>query len=336
MKKILAIAVATAISAPAMADLTISGVLSMDYINKEVGGVSNSQVQKDDYTLTFKGSSATDAGLNVGGELVIADGKALNDPTLANISVSNDTMKFQIGKISNPANAADIDSSSDSSGVNGNTGHFSDEINNAIALSFAANGFSASVGAFQDAATKAVAATNLYTLTTIADGTIADQSTTALTATADVTELTTTELVAAVPATDNDGMVASLSYSANGFTGTYGYETLNGTKEVSGLKVAYAADDYSVSAYSASTDVSGANVVDTVGVSASYKMGNTSVRGFMLNDDYATGQEDDVVMVGVTQVLGGGLKAYAEYTDTDSSDNTKDANAVTLGMSYSF
>lgn len=73
MKKILAIAVATAISAPAMADMTIGGTLAFGWSNDNLQGtnVDGSGFGVDTANLSINGSSTTDAGYTVSASMGI-------------------------------------------------------------------------------------------------------------------------------------------------------------------------------------------------------------------------------------------------------------------------
>ncbi|NRP36054.1 hypothetical protein XMD579_000863 [Marinobacterium sp. xm-d-579] len=152
MKKLLAVAVATAISAPAMADMTIYGTVAVDFISAESATTSStdSQIQRDDVVFGMKGSSTTDGGLTVGAEIKTEGTFA--EPTLAYLTVGNDMVTLSAGKIGNPANAAETAGFSDTAEL----GVFSGEIDNAAALTLSSNGFTASIGAFQNAAVNAV------------------------------------------------------------------------------------------------------------------------------------------------------------------------------------
>jgi len=315
MKKILAIAVATAISAPAMADLTIYGGVAVDYINKGTAGVDNSQVQRDDVIFGMKGASETDGGLMVGGEIKTEGDFA--SPTLAYLNVGTETATLWAGLFGNPADAADAADFSDT----GNATHIPGEIDNAVALTVGAAGFSAGLGAYQAAPTKAA-----FELDTKA-GTIDP-----------------------VAASDTDGTVAQIGYSAAGISANVGYHTSDDLKTV-GVKVGYAGDNFSVAAYQVSSDnitfTSGNyagthNEVTTTGVTGSYTMGMTTFSAIIAEDDVeGAGQvagdngSNDVFALKAAHKLGGGLSAYAEYGSVDG-DITNDYEAYTVGMSYMF
>jgi hypothetical protein len=355
MKKLLAVAVATAISAPAMADMTIYGTVAVDFISSESAttGATNSQIQKDDVVFGMKGSSTTDGGLTVGAEIKTEGTFAA--PTLAYLTVSNEMATLSLGKIGNPANAAETAGFSDTAEL----GVFSGEIDNAAALTLSSNGFTASIGAFQNAPTAAVAAVTTTSTTAItavaatatqvgdqfvaaADGAVTTV-TTAGTAGADGTILRTTTqtITAAKAAADNDGFVAALGYAADGFAVNYGYETLNGTQESTGLKASYTADAYSVAVYKADLDVAGTNTgdIDVFGVTGSYTMGATTLSAILADQETYTATakvNSDLTALKVAHNLGGGLSAYAEYANTDADGTASDVDSYTAGMSFSF
>ncbi|NRP27579.1 MULTISPECIES: hypothetical protein [unclassified Marinobacterium] len=290
MKKILAIAIATAISAPAMADLTIGGKLSMDYISNDQGATTSNDIQRDDVIINIKASSTTDAGLNVSG--VISTENDFAAPTVAYVRLDNGTIGFQMGKFANPAGGADVSISSDSDAFsNGDTaaasranlGHFTDEIDNAAAVTFASNGVSAAVAVTQAGVT--------------------------------------------------DSSVFALGYAAGDFAVNVGYESTDGY-DVTGLRGSYTMGDLKVDAFKVETAYAASADVSTLGLEVNYTMGATSLRAILAEDDYGT-TSGDLTMVGVTQNLGGGVKAYAEYA-TYAEDAVADKTITTLGVAYSF
>lgn len=309
MKKILAIAVATAISAPAMADLTIYGGVAVDYISKEVGSVDNSQIQRDDVIFGMKGASETDGGLIVGGEIKTEGDFAA--PTLAYLNVGTEMATLWAGKFGNPADAADAAEFSDTNNIT----HIPGEIDNAVALTVGANGLSAGFGVYQAAFTSA---TNV--VDAVNGGT------------------------KAVAATDTDGTVAQIGYSAGGVSVNVGYHT-TGTTKTTGLKAGYAGDNFSVAAYQVSSDnltVTGNSSagtyaeVTTTGVTGSYTMGMTTFSAIMAEDDAEADGTQDVLALKAAHKLGGGLTAYAEYGNLDRSGAEDDVTTYTVGMSYMF
>ena len=353
MKKLLAVAVATAISAPAMADLTVYGTVAVDFISSESAttGATNSQIQKDDVVFGMKGSSTTDGGLTVGAEIKTEGTFAA--PTLAYLTVANEMATLSLGKFGNPANAAETAGFSDTAEL----GVFSGEIDNAAALTLSSNGFTASIGAFQNAPTAAVAASSSVELLAVDAANLstvngaaavntgyviivdADGGGEAVAEAGDIVELTT--VTAATPKVDNDGFVASLGYAADGFAVNYGYETLNGTQESTGLKASYTADAYSVAVYKADLDVAGTNTgdIDVFGVTGSYTMGATTLSAILADQETYTATakvNSDLTALKVAHNLGGGLSAYAEYANTDADGTASDVDSYTAGMSFSF
>jgi hypothetical protein len=146
-KSIIALAVAGAVAAPAaMADVTLYGGVAVDYINLDTGAGSNSNIQRDDVIIGLKGSSETDGGLMVGGEIK-TEGDFAN-PTLAYLNVGNGMATLWAGKFGSPANNADSADFSDT----GNKTYFAGELDNAVAITVASNGFSAGLGAFDNGA----------------------------------------------------------------------------------------------------------------------------------------------------------------------------------------
>jgi len=312
MKKILAIAVATAISAPAMADLTIYGGVAVDYINKEVGSVDNSQIQRDDVIFGMKGASETDGGLIVGGEIKTEGNFAA--PTLAYLNVGTEMATLWAGKFGNPADAADAADFSDTNNIT----HIPGEIDNAVALTVGANGLSAGFGVYQAAPT----ATSYSVVSLL--GAAPSVKTTA--------------------ATDTDGTVAQVGYSAGGVSVNVGYHT-TGTTKTTGLKAGYAGDNFSVAAYQVSSDnltVTGNSSagtyaeVTTTGVTGSYTMGMTTFSAVIAEDDAEAQGSQDVLALKAAHKLGGGVSAYAEYGNLDRTGSTSDVTTYTVGMSYMF
>ena len=312
MKKILAIAVATAISAPAMADLTIGGKLSMDFINVDDAGAESSKVQRDDVIINIKASSQTDAGLNVAG--VISTEGDFAAPTLAYISVGNDMVTVNAGKFSNPANAANVSTSSDSSSygyAGSNLGYFTPEIDAAVGITVAANGF-----------TLSAAHTAAGPVAAVADVTAKD------------TDEDTYIVTKGSAASDNNSFVLAAGYTTGALALNYGREENEGIT-LQSFRADYKMDAVTLSAFSASANSETANKdVDTTGVQVAYTAGNTGLRAVYSTDDYENGDQNDLFILAASQKLGGGLAGYAEYASTDG--DTADRQAITLGLAYSF
>jgi len=98
MKKLLAVAVATAISAPAMADLTISG--SAEYNLSDAGAGT---VQSVETNIKFAASTTADNGITVAAganlEMTSTDGAASASPDAEgiNMSIGNGTATVTVG-----------------------------------------------------------------------------------------------------------------------------------------------------------------------------------------------------------------------------------------------
>jgi hypothetical protein len=93
MKKILAIAVATAISAPAMADLTIGGSARFDVKNTDSVTDSAGRV-----ALAINGSTSADNGMTASYSSTVLlgfDGQVTNDT--ASMTIGNDSFSAQMG-----------------------------------------------------------------------------------------------------------------------------------------------------------------------------------------------------------------------------------------------
>mgnify|MGYP000347899951 CR=1 FL=1 len=317
MKKLLAVAVATAISAPAMADMTIYGTVAVDFIKGDVATSDVSKVERDDVVFGMKGSSQTDAGLNVSAE-VKTEGN-FSAPTLAYLKVDNGTVSLWGGKFGSPANAADTVDYSNT----GNVTYFSDEVDNAVGVTVASNGFSAGIGAVRNGTTN--------------EGTVAQLGYAVDGLSINFGMEDTSNTVTSTKALKVNGVEYASSTEAT----EDGYDY-----KATGVKVAYAMDALTVGVavadaeYAPVTDASDKVDVETTTVFGSYTMGNTTLSAFYAQDEVqlagSPAVEMDTTAFKVAQKLGGGLSAYAEYSINDSATKALDGNNVTIGGSFSF
>ena len=316
MKKLLAVAVATAISAPAMADMTIYGTVAVDFIKGDVATSDVSKVERDDVVFGMKGSSQTDAGLNVSAE-VKTEGD-FTSPTLAYLKVDNGTVALWGGKFGSPANAADTVDYSNT----GNVTYFSGEVDNAVGVTLSSNGFSAGIGAVRNGTTN--------------EGTVAQLGYAVDGLSINFGMEETSNTVTATKALKVNGVeYASVAEAKVG----YDYKA-------TGVKVAYAMDALTVGVavadgeYALVADASDKVEVETTTVFGSYAMGNTTLSAFYAQDEAqlagSAAVEMDTTAFKVAQKLGGGLSAYAEYSINDSATEALDGNNVTIGGSFSF
>ncbi|NRP38836.1 hypothetical protein XMA121_001457 [Marinobacterium sp. xm-a-121] len=317
MKKLLAVAVATAISAPAMADMTIYGTVAVDFIKGDVATSDVSKVERDDVVFGMKGSSQTDAGLNVSAE-VKTEGD-FTSPTLAYLKVDNGTVSLWGGKFGSPADAADTVDYSNT----GNITYFSGEVDNAVGVTVASNGFSAGIGAVRNGTTN--------------EGTVAQlgYAVDGLSINFGMEETSNT---IAAPAADLKVIGVTYATKAQAKVG-YDYKA-------TGVKVAYAMDTMSVGVavadgeYSLVASPATKVEAETTTVFGSYTMGNTTLSAFYAQDEAQLASspavEMDTTAIKVAQNLGGGLSAYAEYSNNDSDTAALDGSNVTIGGSFSF
>jgi len=305
-----------------MADLTIYGGVAVDFIHSGER-TENSQIQRDDVIFGMKGASETDGGLIVGGEIKTEGDFAA--PTLAYLNVGTEMATLWAGKFGNPADAADAADFSDTQNIT----HFPGEIDNAVALTVGANGVSAGLGVYQ--AKKASTSNALVT-------------TTSPKATDTATGLVANTYIRTTAASDTDGTVAQIGYSAGGVSLNVGYHATGSTK-TTGLKAGYTGEAFSVAAYQVSSDnltVAAGSVssgtyaeVTTTGVTGSSTMGATTLSAILAEDDAEADGSNDVFALKAAHKLGGGLSAYAEYSNVDG-DFADDYQAYTVGASYMF
>ncbi|NRP57837.1 MULTISPECIES: hypothetical protein [unclassified Marinobacterium] len=317
MKKLLAVAVATAISAPAMADMTIYGTVAVDFIKGDVATSDVSNVERDDVVFGMKGSSQTDAGLNVSAE-VKTEGD-FTSPTLAYLKVDNGTVALWGGKFGSPADAADTVDYSNT----GNVTYFSGEVDNAVGVTLSSNGFSAGIGAVRNGTTN--------------EGTVAQLG----------YAVDGLSINFGMEETSNTVTTTTKALKVNGvdYVGTnetdFGFDY-----KATGVKVAYAMDALTVGVAIADGEYTSVETpankveVETTTIFGSYAMGNTTLSAFYAQDEaqFAADPavEMDTTAFKVAQNLGGGLSAYAEYSINDSDTEALDGNNVTIGGSFSF
>ena len=318
MKKLLAVAVATAISAPAMADMTIYGTVAVDFIKGDVATSDVSNVERDDVVFGMKGSSQTDAGLNVSAE-VKTEGD-FTSPTLAYLKVDNGTVALWGGKFGSPADAADTVDYSNT----GNVTYFSGEVDNAVGVTLSSNGFSAGFGAVRNGTTN--------------EGTVAQLGYAVDGLSINFGMEETSNTVTTTKALKVNGVEYATAAEADaGYAFDY---------KATGVKVAYAMDALTVGVAIADAEYTSvetpANKVDveTTTIFGSYAMGNTTLSAFYAQDEAQfagdPAVEMDTTAFKVAQKLGGGLSAYAEYSINDSDTEALDGNNVTIGGSFSF
>jgi hypothetical protein len=116
--------------------------------------------------------------------------------------------------------------------------------------------------------------------------------------------------------------------------------------KATGVKVAYAMDTMSVGVavadgeYSLVASPATKVEAETTTVFGSYTMGNTTLSAFYAQDEAqlagSPAVEMDTTAIKVAQNLGGGLSAYAEYSNNDSDTAALDGSNVTIGGSFSF
>jgi len=322
MKKIIAMAVATAFVAPAFAaDVSLSGGLTYNYISSNAAGVDD-KVAEDDPIVTVKASEELANGMSVVGTInIVNDGATSQDVDMqgTNLAISGEFGKLVVGDTSGAADA---------------TGDWTD-------LSPVFGGFDAD----------GIDAQLAYTFPAMVDGLtlMVSQSPSGVNATGDGDFATEGLGGQSYSATYTNGSVSV--YIANDtFDAATGQETDRdsyGIKYASGpFAVAYEvasssnADLTAASLIAHATAVSNKNV-DYSGIAGTYTMGAT-VLGFEMQEieedgasSVTTTRQDETTLF-VSHSLGGGLTVYAATTEDKGGPADTAVEQTAVGVKFAF
>ena len=323
MKKIIALAVASAFVAPVMAaDLTISGAMTYNYIDTDLAD-TDAGITTDDNKVVFSAVQELESGLTVTGTFNIVQDTAAAGDTLqtqsSNLSIAGPFGKVTVGDTSNG-----LDAFGDYTDVSPVFGGFSGD------------GYDAPLA---------------WQLPTIAEGLkiVVSTSPKGVNRT---TEGSGTE----AEAEGNGGSAYGLSFApVAGVEVYYGKEefdrdaTNKHKTNAYGLK--YAAGPFMI-AYEAG---SGTNVDDPTattsaadgddlkyrGIAGTYSMGDIKV-GFEMqeakdkNASEGTDKHIDATILFASYNLGGGLSVYAASSNDDTNVAAQKASSTAVGVSFAF
>jgi predicted porin len=319
MKKIIALAVASAFVAPAMAaDISVSGGLTYAYIQSDKTGTGDI-LTADDNQVVFTATSETSNGYSVSGKFTVVDdatGETDHQGTALTISGPFGTLGL-----------------GDNSGALDATGDYTD-------MAYWFGGYN------MDGNDMAIA----YTLPTAVEG---------LTIRASMSPegdnyIVGGESSADVAGTDEglEATAVSVTYSVGDISVYYGEEEVDRaagqttTNKSYGIK--YSAGAITVAAESGSTDNSAAvtdsdiaagDDVEYKGLAASYQMGDITLAYEMQQmeeKNVAAQRWIDENTFSVSTDLGGGLSAGVATTSNDSTDSDKKFDRTAVVVKYAF
>ena len=318
MKKIIALAVASAFVAPAYAaDLTVSGGLTYAYTQSDKSNTGDT-LSADDNQVVFTATSETANGLTVSGKFTVVDdatGETDHQGTALTISGPFGTLGL-----------------GDNSGALDATGDYTD-------MAYWFGGYN------MDGNDMAIA----YTLPTLVEGLtiraslspegnnyIAGGETTDVAGTAEGLEAT----------------AMSVTYSVGDISVYYGEEDVDRaagqTTNNKSYGIKYSAGAITVAAEAGSTDNSAAvtdsdiaagDDVEYKGLAASYQMGDITLafESQQMEEKNVAGQRwIDENTFSVSQDLGGGLSAGVSTTSNDSTDADKKFDRTAVVVKYAF
>jgi len=319
MKKIIALAVASAFVAPAMAaDISVSGGLTYAYIQSDKSGTGDI-LTADDNQVVFTATSETSNGYSVSGKFTVVDdatGETDHQGTALTISGPFGTLGL-----------------GDNSGALDATGDYTD-------MAYWFGGYN------MDGNDMAIA----YTLPTVVEG---------LTIRASMSPegdnyIVGGESSADVAGTDEglEATAVSVTYSVGDISVYYGEEEVDRaagqttTNKSYGIK--YSAGAITVAAESGSTDNSAAvtnsdiadgDDVEYKGLAATYQMGDITLAYEMQQmeeKNVAAQRWIDENTFSVSTDLGGGLSAGVATTSNDSTDSDKKFDRTAVVVKYAF
>jgi len=318
MKKIIALAVASAFVAPAMAaDISVSGGLTYAYIQSDKTGTGDI-LTADDNQVVFTATSETSNGYSVSGKFTVVDdatGETDHQGTALTISGPFGTLGL-----------------GDNSGALDATGDYTD-------MAYWFGGYNMDGNDMAIAYTLPTAVEGLTIRASMSpegDNYIAGGETTDVAGTAEGLEAT----------------AVSITYSVGDISVYYGEEEVDRaagqttTNKSYGIK--YSAGAITVAAESGSTDNSAAvtnsdiaagDDVEYKGLAAAYKMGDITLAYEMQQmeeKNVAAQRWIDENTFSVSTDLGGGLSAGVATTSNDSTDSDKKFDRTAVVVKYAF
>ena len=280
MKKIIALAVASAFVAPAFAaDVSVSGDVEYVYIS----GDSDSYFDSGDQDIVVSGTDEID-GMTVTASIEM-DGDEGSNNSDSSLKISQGSVSFEIGDATGGAIEA-FDEKSDKSESGGTSGEVSDGAKHTAKLTIApAEGFTVALSHGTTAASAAAVELNSYAVQysamggAIAYGTLEKEG------------------------SEKDVTVVSISYAVGPVS--VGYDNIENVshtanKDQTNMGIAYNYGSGNLFLESGEVDTSG-DKVETTAVGVSYKMGSLNVYALQNNiEDKATpANDDDQIRVGV-------------------------------------
>jgi len=318
MKKIIALAVASAFVAPAFAaDITVSGGMTYAYTTTDKANTGDT-LSADDNQIAVTAATTTDGGVSIVGKFtVVDDATGATDHQGTSMTISGDFGTIGLG---------------DNSGALDATGDYTD-------MAYWFGGYN------MDGNDMAVS----YTLPTLVEGLtlrasmspdgnnyIAGGETTDVAGTAEGLEAT------AFSATYSNGAI-SVYYGEEDIDRAAGQTTKNksyGLKYASG-PIAFAIESGTTdnSAAVTNSDIAAGDDVEYKGMAASYTMGNITLAAEMqqMEEKNVDAQRwIDETTVSISQDLGGGVSVGFSTTSNDSTDTDKQFDRSAVAIKYAF
>jgi len=331
MKKIIALAVASAFAVPAMAaDVTVSGSLKYNYIASDAASTGDKLAQ-DDNQIAISASSETDNGYSVSGKFTVVDDGTVGsglDNQATSMTVAGPFGKLAIGDVS---------------GALDNTGDWTDK--SPVFGGFDMDGDDAAI---------------LYTTPALVDGlsVSVSMSPEGTNATADDSDMGNSFTGADASVEGQESNSVSVTYATGAFKVYYGEETTDrsGTEEVDAKAygVAYSSNGIyiavekgeakNIGAYTTYGGMDAGVDLEFQGFAATYSMGAVTLGMEMQQTEVkgATATENNVedeTVVFVDYDLGGGLSVYAANRSSDSdyaASVAAQADQSAVGIKYAF
>lgn len=142
-------------------------------------------------------------------------------------------------------------------------------------------------------------------------------------------------------ADDVDATAIALTYTGNGISAALAQYDIDGEYDVSGVKLVYSLNDFTVGANFQEKDFEAAasDDIEVMTVGATYSIDKTKLYAEYQDIDEANGSanDNDVTIIGVAYALGAQAGLSVEYADFDNETGTNAKNdALTLEYSISF
>ena len=138
-------------------------------------------------------------------------------------------------------------------------------------------------------------------------------------------------------ADDADATALALTYTGNGITAALAQYDVKDSYDVTGIKLVYAMNDFTVGAnyQEKDFDASGTDDIEVFTVGGTYTMGMTKLYAEYqdIDEDNGTANDNDATIIGASYSLGASASVGVEYADFDNDTGTN-ANNDALTFEY--